>query len=891
MPINPTIFPTSLNGRQADSMADLQRRVAVLERGGGSVGSPAGGDITTVGDATTTVKGKLKLAGHLDGTADAPILSTAATPQTAKFGLGTPAGTALLHIGSGTAQAYYGNNTPATMAEIKEPTTTTAAPGFKISQVQTHTPTGSDNGGFFEKQSAITAVAIGTAATKAQPTAIFGHAFTSSTQGTSANINSDATAVAGIAGVYGAGATGAAVGVYGEGNISNAGGALGGTHDGSGQGVEAQIRNNGGSDHTFSSSAFPWTRGIWCISSGANKAGAGLVFARYGTPGFDVGIAFPGTGSAGATLGDPIVTASIRDECTAGTSLYIGGTHADAAIGIEMGSGYVGIGDSTPLFPLTVSNNTNLQTAYFNNAGAFDTSVSVDSSATGRQALTNYGYSGNINWRVGRNASGNFIIRDHTNTLDVLTAAPQATTPSVAIGITPSSSAVLRLRNPASAATTFHIDAVSTGFQSYIAYGFGGAHTWYQGRNGSGNFVLIDNANSFTPSSIAPLTLTRTVRTGAMTDVLWKDETHGSLQQYFGVGNPGLRYNIYHGNSSAPNTAEGATFHVSRYEEFASDVTESAEGLHYSAISARNVGSANTRAQVVGIASVVTTSSDETASASSARNSDCLATHSHALVTGAGTGRALGGNFLGFTNSSATQRITGLEAVLRNNNTIGGSGTDGTYDPATLGTNSMGIHISHFGTKKVSCGILLNNNAGAAAKYLVGIGIPDAAPIQDQSFRDDGAAATSVYIAGTHATAAIGIAAGAGNVGIGTLTPAARLNLGYTAAGAESTVAADGILFGDDTNLYRSAADVLKTDDQLVVTGAGLLLQGTGANAFLHLQECTSTPSTPGDGAATRVYMKADKLIILYNHGGTAKYRYLDLTSTDATWTYTTTAP
>jgi hypothetical protein len=37
--------------------------------------------------------------------------------------------------------------------------------------------------------------------------------------------------------------------------------------------------------------------------------------------------------------------------------------------------------------------------------------------------------------------------------------------------------------------------------------------------------------------------------------------------------------------------------------------------------------------------------------------------------------------------------------------------------------------------------------------------------------------------------------------------------------------------------------------------------------------------------------MKDDKFIIQYNHGGTLKYRYLDLTSTDATWTYTTTAP
>ena len=54
--------------------------------------------------------------------------------------------------------------------------------------------------------------------------------------------------------------------------------------------------------------------------------------------------------------------------------------------------------------------------------------------------------------------------------------------------------------------------------------------------------------------------------------------------------------------------------------------------------------------------------------------------------------------------------------------------------------------------------------------------------------------------------------------------------------------------------------------------------------------ESTNTPSLT-DGTEVATYMKADKFVIAYNHGGTAKYRYLDLTSTDATWTYTTTAP
>ena len=57
------------------------------------------------------------------------------------------------------------------------------------------------------------------------------------------------------------------------------------------------------------------------------------------------------------------------------------------------------------------------------------------------------------------------------------------------------------------------------------------------------------------------------------------------------------------------------------------------------------------------------------------------------------------------------------------------------------------------------------------------------------------------------------------------------------------------------------------------------------------LQELPSNPATPNSGSQLKKYMKGDKYIIQYNHGGTVKYRYLDLTSTDATWTYTTSAP
>jgi hypothetical protein len=62
-----------------------------------------------------------------------------------------------------------------------------------------------------------------------------------------------------------------------------------------------------------------------------------------------------------------------------------------------------------------------------------------------------------------------------------------------------------------------------------------------------------------------------------------------------------------------------------------------------------------------------------------------------------------------------------------------------------------------------------------------------------------------------------------GYLGLGNNAPSSRL--GFVAG----TTAADGITFGTDTNLYRSAANQLKTDDSLIVSGT---LYSVGSIAF-----------------------------------------------------------
>lgn len=71
--------------------------------------------------------------------------------------------------------------------------------------------------------------------------------------------------------------------------------------------------------------------------------------------------------------------------------------------------------------------------------------------------------------------------------------------------------------------------------------------------------------------------------------------------------------------------------------------------------------------------------------------------------------------------------------------------------------------------------------------------------------------------------------ANATKLGLGLYSPTARLSL------AAGTTATDGIAFGTDTNLYRSAADTLRTDDLLIV---GSLQIGNGA-ALLALYSAT----------------------------------------------------
>jgi len=112
---------------------------------------------------------------------------------------------------------------------------------------------------------------------------------------------------------------------------------------------------------------------------------------------------------------------------------------------------------------------------------------------------------------------------------------------------------------------------------------------------------------------------------------------------------------------------------------------------------------------------------------------------------------------------------------------------------------------------------------------------------------------------------------------------------GYASAGTGATIGIHGEVDSPDGLAGRFDGNVYITDKLgLCSSSPDTKLD---VNGVVTIQEVSSTPSNPDADGETRVYIKDNKYIVQFNDGGTIKYRYMDLTSTDANWTYTTTAP
>jgi len=258
------------------------------------------------------------------------------------------------------------------------------------------------------------------------------------------------------------------------------------------------------------------------------------------------------------------------------------------------------------------------------------------------------------------------------------------------------------------------------------------------------------------------------------TAVVWEQLASGNLGEdvtfYSSVAAQVAK--ISHGTAAAPNTTPGPTVRVSRTEALTRAQIEAIGGAgtdggeQCAAIIGLNSGTAATEVQAVGVFGA-------------AKNVSTLHAQADACgIYGAGrslsgcTGAGFGGFFIGRRDSSSG-RATGIEVHAYN------GGAADSY--VSTGANSTkGMWINCGGAADSAAGILFGQTTGR--QWDVGIAFNAqvngvTGGVKTASIRDDSTSATSLLVKGTHATAAIAVAAGGGKVGIGLEAPTGLLHL------------------------------------------------------------------------------------------------------------------
>lgn len=201
---------------------------------------------------------------------------------------------------------------------------TALGPLLKVQR--TLAPTAASLAGFgdgVERLSAISGIGLGTSAIASQPVGVSGLA---------RNASVDQSAQS-------AGQTPDAAGLYGVGKIEGTGNGVGMgafliglTESTAGRTVGVEVvSKNIGTARSYTSSGYPGAVGIWLSAAGTRQSGCGIAFHRAFGADYDVGIGFLGGANSG------VVSAAIRDDSSAATSIDIRGTHT--GVGLDTANG------------------------------------------------------------------------------------------------------------------------------------------------------------------------------------------------------------------------------------------------------------------------------------------------------------------------------------------------------------------------------------------------------------------------------------------------------------------------------------------------------------------------------------------------------------------------
>lgn len=183
-----------------------------------------------------------------------------------------------------------------------------------------------------EQTSAISGIAVGTAACQTQPIGIFGGAKTSSTDAGGTAGGNDAVGVYGVGRAL-TGATGVGFGGFFQGRRDDT--------TGYACGVEVLCSNFTASAGTYNATGFSALSGLTINANGNANCGVAIQVRPAGRQ-WVTGIGFVKEGGVSA-----VTTASISDDSDAATAIAINGTHATAAIRVASGSGPIIIGSTT----------------------------------------------------------------------------------------------------------------------------------------------------------------------------------------------------------------------------------------------------------------------------------------------------------------------------------------------------------------------------------------------------------------------------------------------------------------------------------------------------------------------------------------------------------------
>jgi hypothetical protein len=176
-----------------------------------------------------------------------------------------------------------------------------------------------DDGGLYA--ASILGFAWGDLNNQVQTVGVHGEAYT---LGTSAGTWSQPDAC----GVYGAGMSvstsiGVGMGAFFRGAVQSP--------NGYADGIQTEVMNLSGVDHSVNANDFPTTAGIWLWADGGKRCAEGIALGNPFDSQFDVGLHFNGQVGSNATVG-PTVSADIQSDSHAATSIKINGEHTDAII-------------------------------------------------------------------------------------------------------------------------------------------------------------------------------------------------------------------------------------------------------------------------------------------------------------------------------------------------------------------------------------------------------------------------------------------------------------------------------------------------------------------------------------------------------------------------------